>query len=156
MTRMAAHELPGDVVGERSPFPSVSPSFHFDSPQAEKAAVSETVDSTAAWLSEAGGRIPRSEPRTQLDAVLWLTSLHKPGVFEVVPTENVSRVGVQMVTRKSWEPAELVLVSFPPGFYLQGLVIYCKKLPSEDYLLGIRLHAPVEDWSETLGLRVSW
>src|SRR5881296_1580336 len=149
MTRMAAHELPGDVVGERSTFPPVSPSFHFDSPQAEKAAVSETVDSTAAWLFEAGGRISRSEPRTQLNALLWLTSLHKPGVFEVVPTENVSRIGIQLVTQRSWEPEEMVLVSSPPGLCLQGSVVYCRKLPSDDYVLGIRLSAPVERWIET-------
>src|SRR5260221_8913087 len=53
-----------------------------------------------------------------------------------------------MVTRKFWEPAELVLVSCPPGFCVQGSVVYCKKLPSEDYMLGIRLDAPVEERSE--------
>jgi hypothetical protein len=57
-----------------------------------------------------------------------------------------------MVTRTFWEPAEKVLVSSPPGFCLEGSVVYCKKLPSEDYVLGIRLGAPVEDWIETLGL----
>src|SRR6266850_1994870 len=72
-------------------------------------------------------------------------------VFEIVPTENISRVGIQMVTQKFWEPDELVLVSSPPGFFVQGSVVYCKKLPSDDHLLGIRLDAPVEHWSETLG-----
>jgi hypothetical protein len=87
-----------------------------------------------------------------LNAPLWLTSLQRPGVFEVVPTKNVSRFGIQMVTQEFWEPADLVLVSSPPGFCVQGLVVYCKKLPSEDYLLGIRLDAPVEEWMERLGL----
>ena len=98
-------------------------------------------------------RIGRWEARAPLSAPLWLTSLQKPGVFEIVPTENVSRFGIQMVTQEFWEPAELVLVSSPPGFFAQGSVVYCKKLPSDDYILGIRLDAPVEHWVEALGLR---
>jgi hypothetical protein len=86
---------------------------------------------------------------------LWVTSLRKPGVFEVVPTENVSRFGIQMVTQEFWEPTELVLVSSPPGFCVQGSVVYCKKLPSDDYVLGIRLNAPVEDWMEALAFEES-
>jgi hypothetical protein len=93
--------------------------------------------------------------RGHLRTPLWLTSLQKPGVFEVVPTENVSRFGIQLVTQKFWEPADLVLVSSPPGFCVQGSVAYCKKLPSEDYVLGIRLDAPVEEWMEELGLEKS-
>ena len=100
-------------------------------------------------------RIPRSEPRATLNALLWLTSLHKPGVFEIVPTENVSRMGIQLVTQKFWEPDELVLVSSPPGFCRQGSVIYCRKLPSDDYVLGIGLHAPVQHWIKIFGLATS-
>ena len=57
-----------------------------------------------------------------------------------------------MVTQEFWEPAELVLVSSPPGFFAQGSVVYCKKLPSDDYILGIRLDASVEHWMEALRL----
>lgn len=89
-----------------------------------------------------GERIVRSVP-------LWITSLHRPAVFEVLPTENVSEFGVQIVSRQPWKPAEHVLVSSPPEFRRSGCVVYCKKTPSEDYLLGIRLNAPVEDWIES-------
>jgi hypothetical protein len=98
-------------------------------------------------------RIGRSEARVPLSVPLWLTSLQKPGVLEIVPTESVSRFGIQVVTQEFWEPAELVLVSSPPGFCVQGSVVYCKKLPSDDYVLGIRLDAPVEHWMEALGFR---
>jgi hypothetical protein len=111
--------------------------------------------SVAGLLFGARRRIGRSEARVPLNAPLWLTSLRKPGVFELVPTENVSRFGIQMVTREFWEPADPVLVSSPPGFCVQGSVVYCKKLPSEDYVLGIRLHAPVEQWVEELALEES-
>ncbi len=95
--------------------------------------------------------IGRSEARGRLSAPLWVTSLQRPGVFEVVPTENISKSGMQMVTQEFWKPDELVLVSSPPGFCVQGSVVFCKKLPSDDYFVGISLEAPVGDWTETLG-----
>ena len=132
MTQEAAPEFPRVVatahLGECLPSPSV------------------------ARLLVAPRSIERSEARDHLNAPLWLTSLQRPGVFEVVPTKNVSRFGIQMVTQEFWEPANLVLVSSPPGFCVQGSVVYCRKLPSEDYILGIRLDAPVEEWMEQLGL----
>jgi hypothetical protein len=99
--------------------------------------------------------IGRSEARDRLSASVWVTSLQRPGVFEVVPTENISRSGMKMVTHEFWKPDELVLVSSPPGFCVQGSVVYCKKLPSDDYFVGISLDAPVEDWTETLSFRDS-
>ena len=137
MTREAVLELPEGVarehsLGECSPSPPV-----------------------ARLLFGARRRIGRSEARGRLSASLWLTSLQKPGVFEVVLTENVSRFGIQMVTQKFWEPAELVLVSSPPGFCVQGSVVYCKKLPSDEYVVGIGLDAPVEHWIEARGLKES-
>src|SRR5258706_16383801 len=60
--------------------------------------------------------IQRSEPRAHLSTPMWLTSLRRPGVLEVVPTENISRPGIRLVTRDFWEPAEPVLFSPPPGF----------------------------------------
>ena len=152
MSQKAAPEIRGNAVGERSSFRSAAVSCNFDSFTAENA---ETVDPTATLFFTANRSIPRSELRAYLNAPLWLTSLQKPGIFEIVPTENVSRVGIQMVTQTFWEPAEKVLVSSPPGFCLQGSVVYCRKLPSDDYLLGIRLNAPVEDWIEALGLMAS-
>ena len=98
------------------------------------------------------GRVPRSEPRATVNELLWITSLHKPGVFEIVPTENVSRLGVRMVTQKFWEPGEVVLVSSPPGLCRQGSVVYCRKLPSDEHVLGIRLNTPVEHWIKIFGL----
>jgi hypothetical protein len=137
MTQNASLQLPGNAareysLGECSPSPSV-----------------------AELLFGAPRRIARSEVRGRLSAPLWLTSLQKPGVFEVVPTENVSRFGIQIVTQEFWEPAELVLVSSPPGFCVQGSVVYCKKLPSDDYIVGIRFDAPVEHWMEALEFRES-
>ncbi len=156
MTQNAALEFPEELVGERSleqpsPLLSVGSNYKLDSLVAKNSAVSTTVDDMAARSFGTRGKIPRSEARAHVSTPLWLTSLEKPAVFEIVPTENISRLGIQMVARKFWEPAELVLVSSPPGFFVQGSVVYCKKLPSDDHLLGIRLDASVEHWIETLG-----
>ena len=137
MTQEAAVELRGDVAREHS-FGECSPS-----------------PSVAGILFGASRTNGRLEARGRLSAPVWLTSLQKPGVFEVVPTENVSRFGIQIVTQEFWEPAELVLVSSPPGLCVQGSVVYCKKLPSDDYMLGIRLDASVEHWIKALGFRAS-
>jgi len=160
MTQKAELELPEEMIGEpyleeSSPCPSVRSNYKPDSLVAKNAAVSRSLGDMAAVSFGERRRIRRSEPRANLSASLWLTSLQKPAVFEIVPTENISRAGIQMVTQKFWEPDELVLVSSPPGFFVQGSVVYCRKLPSDDHLLGIRLDAPVEHWSETLGPGVS-
>jgi hypothetical protein len=112
----------------------------------------ESASSVAVPLCSELARIPRSGPRALLNTTLWLTSLRKPGVFEIVPTENVSREGIQLTSQRFWEPEEMVLVSSPPGFCRQGSVVYCKKLPSDNYVLGIRLSAPVEHWIKILEL----
>jgi hypothetical protein len=95
-------------------------------------------------------RTGRSEARLPLSVPVWVTSLRRPGVFEVVPTENVSTLGIRLVTQQSWEPGETVLVSSPPGLCVQGSVVYCKNLPGDDHFLGIRLDAPIERWMAAL------
>jgi hypothetical protein len=137
MTQRATLELPGDVAGEHSLGEcSYSPSV-------------------AGLSFSACRKTGRLETRARLSAPLWITSLRKPGVFEIVPTENVSRFGIQVVAQEFWEPSEPVLVSSPPGICVQGSVVYCKKLPSDNHILGIRLNAPVEHWTETPGFKES-
>ena len=132
MMQAAELEFPRDVAGERS--------------------LGECLLSPSLEGSVLERRsMERSEGRDCLSASLWLTSLQRPGVFEVVPMGNISKSGMQMVAQELWEPAERVLLSSPPEFCVQGSVVYCKKLPSDDYVLGISFDAPVQDWTETLG-----
>jgi len=60
------------------------------------------------------------------------------GSFEVVPTKNVSRFGIQMVAQEFW--SQPTWYSFHPRLDLHprlGRVL--QEAPSEDYILGIRL-----------------
>src|SRR6266403_1417729 len=78
MTQEAALEFPEvleieQYLGECSPSPSVT-------------ALNGTPRS-----------IQRSELRAHLSTPMWLTSLRRPGVLEVVPTENISRTGTGFI-----------------------------------------------------------
>jgi hypothetical protein len=126
----------GPYLLDRSHFPSPGPN-------GKPGDIAEKLFGTASRMRRAA--------RKRLNIPLWLTSLHRPGVFELLPTENVSNSGVQMVSPEPWEPDEQVLLSSPPGFLVQGSVAYCRKLPSENHILGIRFHAPMEDWIRMLG-----
>jgi hypothetical protein len=126
------------LLRQRSPFPSPVPNCK--------------PDDVTGKLFGPSPQDQRSAPRVHLKVHLWLTSLHRPGVFEIVLTVNVSNLGIQMVAQDSWEPAEQVLVSSPPRFLVRGSIVYCQKRPSDDHLLGIRCDAPAENWIETLGL----
>lgn len=107
-------------------------------------------------LVGASRSIRRSETRDRLSTSLWVTGLQKPGVFEVVQTENISRSGMQVVTQEFWKADELVLVSSPPGLCATGSIAYCNSLPSDDYIVGIRLDAPTKHWIVALGTTESW
>jgi hypothetical protein len=67
--------------------------------------------SVAELLFGARRTVGGSQVRECLSGPLWLTSLHKPGVFEVVPTENASRFGIRVVTQEFWEPGGRVVAS---------------------------------------------
>jgi len=153
MTQSTALEEEGfreGFFGPRSTFLSAGLNYALT----DSAVVSKTDDCVTGVLSRArrwDGKIQRSESRAQVSVPLWLTSLNNPGVLELVSSENISRFGIRIVTQESWEAGELVLVSSPPGFCVHGSVAYCKKLPSDDHIVGIRFMSPAEQWRETLG-----
>jgi hypothetical protein len=92
----------------------------------------------------------RSERRIPCTVPMWLTSLESGGILERVTTENVSSLGARVLATKSWPATESVLVSFPPGFSTGARIVYCHRLPSENFALGIRLQNPPSDWMKTL------
>jgi hypothetical protein len=95
-------------------------------------------------------RCIRTGARYSLSGVIWLTSLGQDQKIEVVVTQNVGHLGARAVARKWWEPGEAVLVSYPPGFSEQARIVYCQKLPSEDFVLGFRLVDTNRDWITSL------
>ena len=92
----------------------------------------------------------RVEVRVPLTGPMWLTSLENGGEFEIATTENASTTGARVVTSKPWKPNESVLISQPPGFCAVGRIAYCRRMPSENFALGISLEAPPSDWLQSL------
>src|SRR6266853_2005706 len=60
--------------------------------------------SSVAALNGTLRSIQRSEPRAHLSTPMWLTSLRRPGVLEVVPTENISRTGTGFIPARILRP----------------------------------------------------
>ena len=93
-------------------------------------------------------RVPtgRVETRLPLAAPVWVTSLDKPGVLEIAITQNVSHQGACIAARREWLAAEKVLVSWPPVFYARARIVYCHRLPDEQFVAGVRLENPAPGW----------
>jgi hypothetical protein len=92
----------------------------------------------------------RLKLRVALTGPVWLTSLANAGEFEISTAENASTTGLRVVTSKPWKPNESVLISQPPGFCAVGRITYCRRMPSENFALGISLEAPPSDWLQSL------
>lgn len=95
-------------------------------------------------------KVLRVAERKEVRDAVWLTSLHSPGILERAMTENISVGGVRLVTKRWWEPCEAALVSLPPGFCAHARIVYCYRLPSEEFALGIQLVDTARDWVKNL------
>ena len=74
-----------------------------------------------------------------------LSSLDEPLVYEQALTENASRHGARVVTKKRWRRGESVLVRLPPGS-ARARIAYCVALPADSFAIGLRCSSAVHDW----------
>lgn len=66
---------------------------------------------------------------------------------EMTFTENVSPRGVRVTTVRRWNPGTRVLVSFlGKGIWSEGTIIYCQRLESGNFALGLELPWQVQRW----------
>ncbi len=57
---------------------------------------------------------------------------------EMTFTENVSPRGVRLTTMQRWQPGTPVLLNFPQnGIRSQGRIVYCQRLESGNFALGL-------------------
>jgi hypothetical protein len=70
-------------------------------------------------------------------------SLPKESAF----TENVSPHGARVTTERPWQPGSRVLITFPEYDILsQGRIVYCQRLESGEFCIGIELPGQVQSW----------
>jgi hypothetical protein len=62
-------------------------------------------------------------------------------------TENVSPHGARVTTGRPWQPGSRVLITFPGYDILsQGRIVYCQRLESGKFCIGMELLGQVEHW----------
>jgi PilZ domain len=87
----------------------------------------------------------RLTERKRRDGEAWVTSLSTPGMFEHVFTGDVSETGARVLTTKRWEPGQSVIVSFPPESAAHARIVYCRRAPSDNFILGLSFTHSLQD-----------
>lgn len=88
----------------------------------------------------------RMADRKTFRSAVWMTSLTATGFFEQAFAQNASACGLNVTARQSWCVGQAVLVSLPPGFSAHARVVYCHKLPSEDFAVGLKFTDCSKTW----------
>ncbi len=89
----------------------------------------------------------RSERRIPKILTAELSRPDAPGPREMTFTENVSPRGVRVTTVRHWQPGTRVQVTFlRNGVQSQGRIVYCQRVESGNFALGLELPWEVERW----------
>lgn len=84
----------------------------------------------------------RSEKRTPIEMSVMLTRLGEGSPMEKAFAENVSSHGVRAITKRQWEAGAHLSVSFAgEDIPQQARVVYCQRLSSKRFVVGLALHA---------------
>jgi len=85
----------------------------------------------------------RNEKRIPNAMRVQLTAQSQPPLYELTVTENVSSQGARVQTRHSWNPGDYVVFqAVLQEFQSRAQVIYCERLSSEKYAVGLHFSSP--------------
>ena len=91
----------------------------------------------------------RSENRIAAEMSVVLTSLAPvfPVKTELSKTENISGHGARVSTKQSWSANEsLVIRSLVSGLQSEARVIYCQRIRTNVFAIGLELIASSSNW----------
>jgi hypothetical protein len=89
----------------------------------------------------------RSERRIPQKLPTELSHPDEPLPRESAFTENVSPHGARVTTGRPWQPESRVLISFPEYDILsQGKIVYCQRVESGEFCVGIELPMQAQRW----------
>ena len=92
-------------------------------------------------------REQRIERRTSAEVGVELHGLDEPLTHEMALTENVSRHGARVVTKKHWRPNDRVLVRLPRGDERsRAQIAYCNALPGNVFAIGLQFSSAIDIW----------
>jgi hypothetical protein len=88
----------------------------------------------------------RMEARIPTRVGLELSDPDKPLIYEITLTENVSRHGARVVTKRFWSPNDSVLVKLPQeSLPSRARITYCQPLKGDEFAMGLQFSLLVYD-----------
>ena len=89
----------------------------------------------------------RSERRIPQRLAAELSRPDESTPMEMTFTENVSPRGIRLTTMRRWQPGTSVLLTFPQnGIRSEGRIVYCQRVESGNFALGLELPWQVQRW----------
>src|SRR6266436_9794193 len=89
----------------------------------------------------------RMEARIPTRVGLELSGPDEPLIYEITFTENVSRHGARVVTKKRWRPNDTVLVKLPQErLPSRARITYCQPFKEDEFATGLQFSLAVYDW----------
>ena len=89
----------------------------------------------------------RIEGRVPTAVGLELAGPDEPTIYEITFTENVSRHGARVVSKKRWHPNDNVLVKLPEECLpAQARITYCQPLKGGEFAMGLEFSLAVYNW----------
>ena len=89
----------------------------------------------------------RIEARIPKRVGLQLSDLDEPLVYEITFTENISRHGARVVTKRPWWPNESILVKLPEeSLPSHARITYCQPLKGDEFAMGLQFSIAVYSW----------
>ena len=89
----------------------------------------------------------RMEARISTSVMLELSGPDEPIIYEITFTENVSRYGARVVTKRRYRPNDSVLVKLPREYLpLRARITYCQPLKGDEFAMGLQFSLVVYDW----------
>jgi hypothetical protein len=88
----------------------------------------------------------RMEARIPTRVALELSGPDEPLICETTFTENVSRHGARVVTKRRWSPNDSVLVKLPQeSLSSRARITYCQPLKGYEFAMGLQFSLVVYD-----------
>jgi hypothetical protein len=89
----------------------------------------------------------RMEARIPKRVGLELSGPDEPLIYETTFTENVSRHGARVVTKKRWRPNDSVLVKLPQECLpSRARITYCQPVKGDEFAMGLQFSLVVYSW----------
>ena len=88
----------------------------------------------------------RMEVRIPKRVGLELSGPDEPLIYEITFTENVSRHGARVVTKRRWSPNDSVIVKLPQESRpSRARITYCQPLKGDEFAMGLQFSLLVYD-----------